>query len=248
MRSFIKYFFIPVFLIAAPVIVGGCLTIDPPPPDRPAAPKFTRYSIVAKKDSDNEYNEFIQLYWMYDTTDQISIRYFEIIRMLPVDSNSNTNIKNIPHSITTMYDKISNFNLVNPRTSSNTIFYKIFAIDSLERSGDTSVVCTVSLAENVTLNSPFDTLHSNVFQWVVPQIFTQSITSILLWNNDSLLWNSDSIPDYTGGGAKSQSKTLPVHLSPLSTGRYFWGVNMTLVSGGIDSDPSSITIREFYVE
>ncbi|MGD9200041.1 MAG: hypothetical protein PVI26_00630 [Chitinispirillia bacterium] len=248
MWSFIKYFFIPVVLILKTVIMIGCLTIDPEPPERLGAPVFSHYSIVAKKDLDDEYNEFIQLHWRPDSTDKISIGYFEIIRMIPTDSTSNTNIRNIPGNYRLIHDKISNFNLLNPRTQSNNIFYKIFAIDSLERAGDTSIICTVSLAENVILKTPFDTLHTELFQWIVPQIFTQSITNVLLWKNDSLLWESDSIPDYTGGGSKNQSKILPGHLSPLQSGMYYWGVKMTLVSGGIDRDPSSITIREFYVK
>ena len=248
MWSIIKFFFISILSIAESIIMMGCLTIDQEPPQRLSAPIFTHYSIVAKKDFDNEYSEFIQLNWIPDSTDKISIRYYEITRVIPIDSNSNTNIKNIPHDTTTMYDRVSNLNLLSPRTKSNNILYRIFAVDSLERAGDTSVVCTVSLAENVILKSPFDTLHSDLFQWIVPQIFTQSITNILLWKNDSLIWESDSISDYTGGGSKNQRKILPASLSPLSPGKYYWGIKMSLVSGGIERDPSSITIREFYVK
>ncbi len=226
----------------------NCLTVDPPPPPRLSAPTITHVAIKAMPDYTQAYNEAIFVYWQKNALDEITPSRFEVIRQAVSDSFPTT-IKNIPPTHDSIYEFTASFvNL--DRTEENTLFYRIFAFDSLGRPGDTSAVCTVSLARTITLIRPGAVLNdppgNEIFKWEIPEGINRNASHIYLWKSDSLLWESDSVWYYSGGVAKYPEKGLPTHLSPLMKGEtYYWAVELSIIDRNY---PLSITVSKFYVE
>lgn len=237
-----------------PILLSSiCITPPEPRPNRLSSPIFTNYEIVARQ-YDDEYHEMIYLQWIPDSTDTIPVISYKIIRQVDIDSFQ-TFITNIPADVNDLYDPTYKFIDADNRTYERLIFYRIFAIDSIDegRPGDTSVVCTVSLARLVNLLlPPIDTIpnQSINFRWLVPQIYTSRvITHVILWKNDSTIWQSDPIELFTGGGPEQVNEYLPSSLLPLIPGEYFWGADLIIIGGSVTGDnATSINIRNFYVE
>lgn len=236
-----------------PILLGStCPTIDPPRPDRLSSPIFTNYETVARQ-FDDEYHEMIYLQWTPDSTDTIPVISYQIIRQVDIDSFP-AKITNIPADVNELYDPTYKFIDADNRKKDRLIFYRIFAVDSIDdgRPGDTSVVCTVSLAALVDLLSPLiDTIPNQPvnFKWQVPSIFNPIKTYVVLWLSDSTLWVSDTIKDYTGGGVPPYERSLPSSLLPLYSGVYFWGAFLIIQGGSITGDDAlSVAIRNFYVK
>lgn len=248
MRLLAKWLYLSTLL---PFLLGSsCPTEDPPPPPRLKAPYFTFQDIVAKPDYNNQYQETILLKWNVDSTDTISPIYYCLIRTTSVDSNPSIKT-NIPTNLINGYlDPIHPLGL--SIIYEEFVYYRIFTIDSLWRSGDTSAICTVSVAREVIILHPGDTITntpgSEKFTWLVPQIQQgPSHSFISIWKNDSIQWTSDAEKIYTGGGSQKVNRLLPDSLSPLNSGVYYWGVSLIII-GGLNTDPKSITIRKLYVK
>ena len=236
-----------------PVLLSSiCITPPEPRPDRLSSPVFYNSETVAGQ-FDNEYHEMIYLQWQPDSTDTIPVISYKIIRQVDIDSFQ-TFITSIPADVNDLYDPTYKFVDADDRTNDRLIFYRIFAIDGIDegRPGDTSAVCTVSLARVVDLLSPLiDTIsnQSSNFKWQVPSINNPIKTYVVLWLNDSTLWVSDTIKDFTGGGPKTYERTLPSSLLPLYSGVYFWGGFLVIQGGSVNGDDaSSVAIRNFYVK
>ena len=238
--------FLPILLCST------CPTIDPPRPDRLSSPIFTHSEITAGQ-FDNEYHEMIHLQWVQDSTDTIPVISYQIILKFDIDSFP-ANITNIPADVNELFDPTYKFIDTDNRKEDRIIFYRIFAIDSIDdgRPGDTSVTCTVSLASLVDLLVPSaDTIPNQPvnFKWQVPSIFNPIKSYVVLWLSDSTLWVSDTIKDYTGGGVPPYERNLPQSHLPLFSGEYFWGAFLIVQGGSITGDDaSSAAIRNFYVK
>ncbi len=227
------------------LLSSTCLTVDPPRPDRLSAPIFIEADIVLKK-FDGEIREMVRVAWEPDSTDTISVIFYQVLRQVDTDSLP-TPIINIPDTVTELFEPVYQFNLAN-RTNEHLISYWIFAIDSLERRGDTSAAFIVELAREVDLLSPITKLTDSLFSWGINDIKNQSRFHAFLWKPDAILWESDTINEFIGGNYTKFNRFLPPPLHPLETGEYFWGVELTIVGGLNANDPKSITITKFSVE
>lgn len=225
-----------------PIFLGlTCPTIDPPPPPRLTRPAFTQAEIVAKTDHAQQFHEAIRLHWHPPSTQHISIDNYCIIRFVAYDSSlKHYTVSGID---TTVDDLIAPLNI--PRIDMQQVLYRVYAIDSLGRAGDTSVPCTVSLAPEVSLSHPantLDTAHASYYlQWVIPQVIgNETISYGIVWKTDSCLWQSPSVKTFN---TKIAKYPFPVSLYPFETGKYYWGVKLVVVG---ENDPTSFTIRHFY--
>ncbi len=230
------------------VLYFQCLTIDPPPPRHLSAPNFIYHNVIAATDYTNIYHEKISLRWEPDSTDSISPQIYQLLYRTDIDSFFKP-IKNIPADTEYYFQQTSIFDTL-ARTTEHVIFYRIFAFDSLGRGGDTSDVCTVSLARTITLIYPTtstnDFTEKNCFLWEVPEgIVSRNFSHALLWKEDSLIWESDSAVFYSMGSAKQVEKKIPNIFLPLQKGTYYWGVKLAIID---KNDPLSITIGKFNIE
>ncbi len=226
------------------LLSSNCLTDEWEPPDLLSAPVFTDTEIMMKL-YDNEIREVILVSWEPDSTDTISIIFYQVLRQTDNDSLP-TPITNIPDTITELPILVYQLNL-SDRVKEHTVSFWIFAIDSFGRAGDTSVAFIVKLARKVDLLSPTTTLTDSLFSWGINDIKNLSRFNAFLWKPDTTLWVSDTINEFIGGNYTKFDQCLPPPLYPLETGEYFWGVELTIVDG-LPNEPKSITIAKFTVE
>ncbi len=245
MRLLAQFLFFSTLL---PFLLGSsCPTEDLPRPPRLKAPLITHSNILAKTDFNNQYQETIHLTWKNNQEDTLSVISYTLIRTTSSDSTPSLKTNIPPDLLEGFFDPLSPLNL--DRITEEYVYYQLFAIDSLWRPSDTSATCTVSVAREMTLVHPGDTLYSSTnpvtFSWQVPQIQQGPTHSYVnLWFNDSLQWTSDTEKIFTGGGSKKVEKILSNSLIP---GIYYWGVTLE-ITGGSSIQPKSITIRKVYVK
>jgi hypothetical protein len=217
--------------------------VDPPPPPPLPAPIITSSTIHAITDIDWEIHETVTLQWIAAPDSSLSVISFKILRVvasLPLPLLTKTSID----SLNTLLEPVAGLTIPD-RTAEQSIIYRIFAIDSLDRSGDTSVACTLIIARAIPLLLPQDTLMGNQFKWEIPNgIPDQTRSCVILWHNGLLLWKSADVMKYTNGLSETFSKYLPDSLVTLPSGIYYWGVHLTIEGGTF---PESFTIRKFYV-
>jgi hypothetical protein len=249
MRLLMPLLYVTLFL---PILVAStCLTVDPPLPERLSAPRFIHAEIIPKV-YDGEIRETIHVQWEPDTTDTIPIYSFQILRKPDTDSLP-TPITGIPKTYRDNYDAVYLLSITD-RTKNDTIDYWIFAIDTLGRAGDISLVYTVELARAVNLLHPAendtvtDTTLNIFFRWEVPPIFNQTFSHVILWKSDSLIWASDTVKDFTGGVSKIYQKSRAGTLLPLTPGEYTWGIELIIIGGMHANDPTSVTLRKLYAQ
>ena len=237
------------FLCAASClpIASTCPTSDPFPPPTIQAPSFTSMDVTGIK-SGGAYQGAIHMQWTLTTSDSSPVKEFVILRKKQSDSAFGILHHGIPDSIFNDYDVIDPKDLPqdqlfgSPYTS---IRYRIFAIDTFGRSGDTSAQDSALLTWTPTAVYPVDTLKENSIKWSTRAYQGGYFSYVLLWNDASgLLWTSPKPPEPTYGNATEDSFSvrLPTALYPLSPGKYYYGVKVEFPGVSIET----IIIREFY--
>ena len=230
-----------------PICIGAICDPIPPPPATLSSPAFSGYDIVSRV-YDGEHQEMIRLAWLPDSTDTVSVVSYQILRRGEADTFT-TPIRDIAGTVQELFDPTVNFVEADKRDNEYHVFYRIFAFDSLGRPGDTSVVCTVSLARFVKQLQPLDTFQNEPFKWQVPPVFNLTLSHVILWKGDSTLWTSDTIRAYTQGGVPPFERSLPQSFPPLIPGKYFWSVHLKILGGGMGGDDAlSIITTNFYVK
>ena len=238
------------FLCAASClpIASTCPASDPFPPPTIQAPSFTSRDVTGIK-SGGAYQAAIHMQWTLTNSDSLPIREFVILRKKQSDSAFGILHHGIPDSVFNDYDVINPKDLPqdqlfgSPYTS---IRYRIFAIDTFGRSGDTSAQDSALLTWTPTDVYPVDTLKENLFKWSTRSYQGGYISYMLLWGDaaEGLLWTSPKPPEPTYGTVSEDSFSvqLPSSLYPLPTGKYYYGVKVEFPG----ADVESIVIREFY--
>lgn len=227
----------------------SCLTVDPPRPIKLKAPISLNAEIVNFDSTFNEPGEFIKISWEKNPQDTISTANYTII--IKTDSTgTSSKITNIPNNIKNSYSSINTLYSEESRSVQRPIIYSIFSIDTLGRVGDTSQSCTVIVAPSVLLSSPGKSVNildsSIVFKWFVRKVPDQTISSVSLWNEDTILWSSLPESLYTGGEDFTPvTENFPEHLLPLDIGLYTWIVSLQIVNG-LD-EPTSFTFKDLNV-
>ena len=199
--------------------------------------------------SGGAYQGAIHMQWTLTTSDSSPVKEFVILRKKQSDSAFGILHHGIPDSIFNDYDVINPKDLPqdqlfgSPYTS---IRYRIFAIDTFGRSGDTSAQDSALLTWTPTDVYPVDTLKENLFKWSTRSYQGGYISYMLLWGDaaEGLLWTSPKPPEPTYGTVSEDSFSvqLPSSLYPLPTGKYYYGVKVEFPG----ADVESIVIREFY--
>jgi hypothetical protein len=216
----------------------------PPPPL--SAPSFSTSELVAKKF--DTYRPAIHLAWKLPSTDSLPIREFVILQR-SLDSNAfSILVRSIPDSITEYYDDLDR--VAFPQEwDVTTMQYRIFAIDSLGRSGDTSAIDSVAIAWSPALVWPAegDTIRADSLAWSVRGVEMGYFTYVSLYSDSAgLIWKSPipDTPTYSShDGLDHFAVTLPKTL-PLSSGAsYSWAVKVDMPT----VPASSIAIGRFYV-
>ena len=177
--------------------------------------------------------------------DSLPVDYFIILRKKQsTDTAFNEAILNIPDSINEYWDRLYPIDFPDQGVYTK-MWYRIFAIDTQGRSGDTSATDSVTLSWPPRITEPVDTLRGGIFRWETVRYLGGYYTSLSIWSDlEGLIWKSPKPlePIYGHETPDSESLVLPSPPAPLPTGRYFCSVKVEIPGASIQS----IAIRQFY--
>jgi hypothetical protein len=155
-----------------------CQYYPPITPLRLKPPVFSKPFLSEAKFS--TYREAIHITWTPPSTDSITIRSYTLLRKTGDDSLFDvfTRSQGIPDSIVSFDDDLTPIGF--PVNGYDLIVYKIFAIDTLGRAGDTSAACSLYLASQPELTR-IDTA-AWCFGWLSRGIQGSVTSHLKVWN------------------------------------------------------------------
>ena len=168
-----------------------CQYYAPVTPLRLKQPAITKIFLSEAKFS--TYREALHIVWSPPPTDSISIRSYTLLRKTYNDSIFAVLKYGIPDSIVSFNDDLTLVGF--PVDGYDLIEYKLFAIDTLGRPGDTSAACSLYIAPQPELTA-LDTT-TWCFGWLSRSIQGSVDSYIKVWNSagDSL-WTSPSVEEF----------------------------------------------------
>lgn len=202
------------------VFLFVCQYYAPITPLRLKQPSITKLVLSEAKFS--TYHEAVHIEWSPPPADSIAVRSYTLLRKTYNDSLFDAFKHGIPDSIVSFNDDLMPIGF--PLSGYNLIVYKVFAIDTLGRAGDTSVACSLYLAPQPELTT-LDTA-TRCFGWFSRNIQGSVTSHIKLWNStgDSL-WTSPRVEEL--GSENDQvpfSACLPDSLKPLLPGIWYFAI------------------------
>jgi hypothetical protein len=217
-----------------------------PPPPLPA-PSFSKTELTAARF--DSYRPAVHLEWTTPNSDSLSIHEFVILEKSSDSGGFSVLVRSIPDSITSYFDNLDR--IVFPQLwDIRTIQYRIYAIDTLGRSGDTSAIDSFSLAWPPEMVSPIEAdtvLWPDSLVWNVSGVMSGYFTYVYLFSDSGgCLWQSPrpGIPVYSDHDKTVRfAVAVPGSLPLPSGGPYFWGAKVEIPTGSA----SSIAISRFYV-
>jgi len=141
---FVKY----VSLVVALLTPGwlSCFPVDPAPLRIAGRPELRFVEMAPVADPVDGYRESVHLHWEFDRSDDQPLRFFTLLRKLSADSAFDVFFGSqlIPADTADFFDALEYH--VYPRSGADSVLYRMYTIDTLGRSGDTSEICRVILA------------------------------------------------------------------------------------------------------
>jgi hypothetical protein len=211
-----------------------------------SAPAFSSAELVAVKF--NTYRPALHLTWKPPVGGSLSVREFVILQKSMDSSVFSILVRSIPDSITEYYDNLDR--IAFPQAwDFTTLQYRIFAIDTLGRPGDTSAIDSVVLAwpPNILWPMDKDSVRPDSLVWSVYGVEMGYFTYVYLYSDSAgLIWQSPrpNTPTYSShDGIDHIVVPLPGSLLLSSGATYFWAVKVEMPTGSA----SSMAISRFYV-
>jgi hypothetical protein len=233
------------FLPVCGIIVAAvclCQPFDPITPPRLSAPDITIIR-VGEARLFSSYREAIHIEWRTPVNDSAGIRSFSIIRKTENDSVFDlfTRSQGIPPSIDSFNDDIKPIGF--PNEGYLLVKYRIFAIDTLGRPGDTSAICSLFLARQPQLDT-IDLPRSS-FRWHSQFIQGSVATYMNLWNKDgSVTWSSPRQEDFGSWDYPLYfNATVADSLAPLAMGNWYYAIYLFAMG----NDRQSLKVDSFNV-
>jgi hypothetical protein len=221
----------------APVFAAlVCIPPEPPLPAKLAAPVFTYGSVVIEQ-FDGIWQEMIRLSWQPPDSNADAVSEYLILVELPFDTTVDslsllqTEPQRIPGFKTEAFQLTGDIRMFTQDSLKVTLYYRICAIDSLDRTGDTSSAFGVSLLKKVDMLSPLGKLDTNRFVWEFTGIADEIFSSMMVWGP------GDSLPFFKSDTSSAFgfiydplrfAVSLPDTSLPLPTGNYTWTVRTEL--------------------
>ncbi len=202
----------------------SCVPMSPVLPAVLPGPVLEVRGMEAVADPIEGFREAVHLRWTApEKTDHGSPRSYTLIRKASTDSAYDvfTGSRSIPSDTLNFSDRLTDF--TSSSEGFDSIFYRIFAVDSMGRSGDTSEPCVFVLAPSPSFSS-FDCyagcveweswIRGGVFSWCTVWHETGP------WN-----WTSERMEDFPETDKPARfAACLPDSLSPLPKGRWYCGL------------------------
>jgi hypothetical protein len=222
-----------------------CPSPEPFPPPSLSAPVFLKMEVAAFKF--DTYRPAIHLQWRAPSHDSLGIKEFVILKKTQSDSGFSVLVRSIPDSISNFYEAADNVGF--PSSDYKAVTYRIFAIDTIGRAGDTSAADSVVLVWPPQPVQPkdFDTLAGeDSLVWSVSNVQAGFFTYLFIYNDSlGLVWKSPKplTPSFlTDGQTGIFGVVLPQVLLPLTSGVYSWAVKIEAPA----KNAESMAMRRFY--
>ena len=230
-------------LVCGVFLVGICTCQPFDLVPRLGAPEITHIGLTEARLS-GTWREAIHLRWEMPSTDSISIRSYTIIRQAANDSLYDvfTRSQGIPSSIDSFNDDIKPLGF--PQGDFSPVRYRIFALDSLGRSSDTSAPCSLYLARQPEIDT-IDITKSS-FRWM-SRFIQGSVDTYLK------IWDAGGAPYFTSARQEEFGSwdypvyfvaTLPDSLSPFSPGTWYYAIYLFAMG----TERQSIKVDSFNVD
>ncbi|MFP4164539.1 MAG: hypothetical protein ACLFVE_11200 [Chitinispirillaceae bacterium] len=213
-------------LIAASFFCLGlaCPTVEPPPPPRLPVPTIDSFNLTGYDKLRNEHREALKISWSPPHSEQSSAHEYTIIRKTQKDSLFDVFdfSQEIPGDTLEFFDDLTLIGF--PKTSYDTVSYRIFAVDSLGRRGDTTEPVSIILSAQPSFEE-FDQEDWSL-SWSVLGILGAISSRIEICNQDrTKIWTSPFREEF---GEENQtiffSAALPDSLRPLESGTWYYGL------------------------
>jgi hypothetical protein len=186
--------------------------------------------------------------WKAPNSDSLSIHEFVILEKSSDSGVFSVLVRSIPDSITDYFDNLDR--IVFPQKwDFKTIQYRIYAIDTLGRSGDTSAIDSFYLAwpPDIIRPSETDTVIPDTLMWDVSGVMGGYFTYVFLFSDsEGFLWQSPrpGIPVYSEHDKTDRFTVVVPQSVPLTSGgTYYWAAMVEIPTGSA----SSIALSRFYV-
>ncbi|HEX3020096.1 MAG TPA: hypothetical protein VHP36_07325 [Chitinispirillaceae bacterium] len=219
------------------IVILFCLYCTPSVAPLASIPKPEIHAV--RLDISAKLKEAVHISWSLPQQASSTVKSFTLLRMSGADSLYSVISENIPVDTHNFWDNLEPAAFPVSSSEIDTVYYKIFAIDDLERSGDTSEPCTLYLVQQPVLKS-ID-LNTGSISWLSNIHFGGLISYCKIWN-DSLnkTFVGPEQPVYPPTD-KSAVFTYHIPLQSISSGHWYYAFFLRI------SDAHSIRIGDFNV-
>ncbi len=232
--------FFSIFLLGS-----SCPTPEQFPPPPLSAPIITGKEIaLAKFDT---YRPAIHITWKAPATDTLAIKEYVILTKSDDSAGFSVLVRNIPNTVLNYYDNIDRISI--PANEIKSVYYKIFAIDSLGRNGDTSSLDSfiVSWPPKQIFPLSSDTIVpdslvftvSGVMGGYYPYVFLCSDSMGVFWKSPKPDTPTYSFADKTDRFIVQVPKTITF----VKNSMYYWAVKVEIPTG----NSQALAVSRFYV-
>ncbi len=218
-----------------------------PPPTLPA-PLFTGINVDGFVfQSSTGVRPSVHVQWKMPSGDSLGVKEFVLLQKLPGDSFFSVLARSIPGNISDYYENIDDFGYPNPLTY-KTVLFRMFALDSIGRAGDTAARDSIVLAWPPKPVSPAqsDTIGPDSLVWSMWYVEGGYYSYSLLYSDSlGLVWNElrPIIPVYSSENDTVRfAAHIPDSLFPLNAGGYSWVMKVEIPS----VNAQSMAVRRLY--
>ncbi len=234
--------------LAALLMDGSCPSPEPFPPATLTAPIITQVGVDAFSfQSTPGFRPAIHVRWQMPANGSLGVREFVIFQKTMGDSSFTLLARSIPGNVFDYHENADNVGFPG-LLSYKTIFFQMFAIDSVGRTSDTSAIDSLVLAWQPIPVSPVesDTISNDSLVWYVTSVMAGYYTYSMLYGDTAgLLWSAPQpiVPVYSYQGDTVQSANqIPASLFPLSPGGYTWAIKLEVPA----LNAQSMAVRRLY--
>jgi hypothetical protein len=155
-------------------------------PPKLKGPVITKANFEAVKlPGIGDYTEALHVSWTPPPTDSNAISAFVLLKRAPGDTIFEQHA-NIPPDTLDFYEAVDRMNF--PSEGYDSMFFRLYALDTLGRPGDTSEICTLYTVPQPAL----DTIANGCFKWRERGVFSAVMSYMKLWNDSlKIHWTSD---------------------------------------------------------
>jgi hypothetical protein len=209
----------------------------PPPPEKPVL-LFDGMAVVA--DPFSAYREAVHLSWTTAAGEAAAVASYTLLRKIQPDTVYDVfaGSRLIPADTADFCDGLTGFTF--PANGFDSIFYRICAVDTFGRTGDTSDACPVILAPQPDLIG-FDTAQACLRweSWIRGGVFSWCT----VWNaRDGRGFTGEMLQEFPFTDQPARfSQCFPDSLSPPAGGRWYYALyiraneSYSLVIGSLDA-------------